>query len=348
MISQASLRPAAPDHWRRWWLVLLALTVVVAAGLVAGRSLHSEAAQLPPAPPASPSASSSAPVLPETTGPSPSAAPSPTPSLVADQLRLAGAVPSHGSGKFAYAMTRSAVLGGAGPLRRFRVAVEQGSNEDVTEFARQVVATLGDPRSWIGGGQVRLQMVAGGDPADFTVFLATRDTAGRLCERGGTNNRINGVPYTSCRATGQVIVNLDRWRLSAKPYAFAKIPLATYRQYVINHEVGHELGHHHENCPRAGGAAPGMGQQTLTTRGGKPHPWPRRGGGVLPRPPPELAKPRKSRGGAWQSRLCHDRDGWQAPGRRDRRARPVGRDPYAGLGSHPEPAGDAPDPAHPP
>src|SRR3954451_9836301 len=103
MISQASLRPAAPDHWRRWWLVLFALTVVVAAGLVAGRSLHSEAAQLPPAPSASPSA----PVLPETTSPSPSAAPSPTPSLVADQLRLAGAVPSHGSGKFAYAMTRS-------------------------------------------------------------------------------------------------------------------------------------------------------------------------------------------------------------------------------------------------
>jgi hypothetical protein len=204
--------------------------------------------------------------------------------LAAVQLRLAGAVPTHGSGKFAYGMTRGAVLGTSGPLRRFRVAVEQGSNEDVTEFARQVVATLGDPRSWIGGGQVRLQMVAGGDPADFTVFLATRDTAGRLCERGGTNIRINGVPYTSCRATGKAIINLDRWRLSAKPYVYAKIPLATYRRYVINHEVGHELGHHHETCPKAGGPAPVMVQQTLTTRGCRPYPWPRQGDRFLSGP----------------------------------------------------------------
>jgi len=289
MISQASLPPtrppAPPDHWRRWWLTLLALTIVVAAGLLAGRSLHSEAAQLPAAPP---SESPAEPVLEETTIPSPSATASPTPSkipsLAAHQLRLEGAVPTHGSGKFAYAMTRGAVLGTSGPLRRFRVAVEQGSNEDVTEFAEQVVATLGDPRSWIGGGQVRLQMVAGNDHADFTIFLATRDTAGQLCERGGTNIRIGGVPYTSCRATGQAIINLDRWRLSAKPYLYAKIPLATYRQYVINHEVGHELGHHHENCPRAGGPAPVMVQQTLTTRGCRPYPWPRQGDHFLTGP----------------------------------------------------------------
>jgi len=286
MISQASLppteSPAPPDHWRRWWLVLLVLTIAVAAGLLAGRSLHSEAAQLPVVPSSAPAVP--APVVEETTTPSPSATPSPTPSLVADQLRLGGAVPAHGSGRFAYAVTRSAVLGSGGPVRRFRVAVEQGSNEDLADFAAQVVATLADPRSWIGGGQVRLQMVAGGDPADFTVFLATRETAGRMCWRGGTNIRIDGVPYTSCRTTGQAIINLDRWRLSAKPYVTARIPLATYRQYVINHEVGHELGHHHENCPRAGGPAPVMVQQTLTTRGCRPYPWPRQGDHFLTGP----------------------------------------------------------------
>jgi hypothetical protein len=287
MISHASMPPseppAPPDHWRRWWLMLLALTVVAAAGLLAGRALRSEAAQLPAVPSASaaapPSASPAAPA--ETTTPSPSATvsetPSETPSLAADQVRLEGAVPTHGSGTFAYAMTRGPILGSNGPLRRFRVAVEQGSNEDVTAFAAQVVATLGDPRSWTGGGRLRLQLVTGGDPADFTVLLATRDTAGLLCERGGTNIRINGVPYTSCRTIGKAIINLDRWRLSAKPYLYARIPLATYRQYVINHEVGHELGHHHENCPKAGGPAPVMVQQTLTTRGCRPYPWPRQG-----------------------------------------------------------------------
>ncbi len=81
-----------------------------------------------------------------------------------------------------------------------------------------------------------------------------------------------------------MIINLDRWRLSAKPYAYAKVPLATYRQYVINHEVGHELGHRHEGCPRAGGPAPVMVQQTLTLRGCVPYAWPRRGDRFLSGP----------------------------------------------------------------
>ncbi|WP_433374187.1 DUF3152 domain-containing protein [Actinoplanes sp. CA-142083] len=266
------------DTWRRWWLVLLALTVVVPSGLLLGRTIKSDAALVP-----APSASPSSMIL-----PSPSESPEPvlesTPTKSPDQLILPGAVPAHGSGVFAYATTRGPVLGSKGPLRRFRVAVENGSNEDLTEFAQQVVSTLGDARSWIGGGQVRLQMVPGGEPADFTVYLATRDTAGKLCERGGTNIRINGLPYTSCRTTGRAIINLDRWRLSAKPYLYAKIPLATYREYVINHEVGHELGHRHEGCPRAGGPAPVMVQQTLTTRGCTPYPWPRRGNGFLTGP----------------------------------------------------------------
>ena len=55
----------------------------------------------------------------------------------------------------------SEALGAGGTLRRFRVGVEQGSREDVTAFAAQVEATLGDPRSWIGGGRLRVQRVAG-------------------------------------------------------------------------------------------------------------------------------------------------------------------------------------------
>ena len=268
------------DRWRRGWLACLLLTAIVAAGFVVGRGLRSEAAQIPvPVVSAYPSA----PILETTVAPAmpPATSAAPDPTL----LRLPGAVPAHGSGAFAYATPRGPVLGTAGPVRRFRVAVERGSNEDVAAFAAQVTATLGDRRSWIGGGQVRLRMVSGAEPADFTVYLATRDTAGRMCRRSGTNIRIGGVPYTSCRATGMAIVNLDRWRLSSNPYLSAKVPLAVYRQYVINHEVGHELGHRHEGCPRAGGPAPVMVQQTLTTRGCTPYPWPRLGDRFLVGPP---------------------------------------------------------------
>jgi Protein of unknown function (DUF3152) len=279
MIDEATRTPVAEpltsvDRWRRWWLVALALALVAAAGFAVGRGPESAIAPVAgPTPAETPSAS------PTVTTP-----PTPTPKPITELLRLGGSVPTKGTGRFSYATTRGPVSGSKGPVRRFRVAVEKGSGEDAQEFAEQVAATLGDPRSWTGGGRLRLQMVTGSDPADFTVYLATRDTAGRMCERGGTNIRIGGVPFTSCRTTGKAIINLDRWRLSSRPYLDAKVPLATYRQYVINHEVGHELGHHHQGCPKAGGPAPVMLQQTITLRGCVPYAWPRRGSGWLTGP----------------------------------------------------------------
>jgi hypothetical protein len=281
------VRPSAgPEGWRRWWLVLLVVAVVSWSGFLVSLGVHTSNPVAHPV--VRPSAYPSAPVLEATVAvtasPSPAATPART-NLAASVLQLPGAVPTHASGNFGYASARGPVLGSKGQLHRFRVAVERGSGEDVDAFAEQVEETLGEPRSWIGGGTLRLQLVGGDDPADFTVYLATRDTAGEMCARGGTDIRIGGRPYTSCRAAGKVIINLDRWRLSAKPYLSAKVPLSVYRQYVINHEVGHELGHRHQGCPRAGGPAPVMVQQTLTTRGCEPYAWPRRGSSFLTGPP---------------------------------------------------------------
>nr|WP_296065824.1 DUF3152 domain-containing protein [uncultured Actinoplanes sp.] len=265
---------------RRWWLLAFLIVLLVPAGFAASsrsRSTWSSSAATWASPSviASPSPSPS---------PAKTAGPPPTP-VRTEPLQLPGGVPAKGSGSFAYAAERGPVHGTQGRLRRFRVAVEKGSNEDPVWFARQVDATLGDARSWTGGGTLRLQMVAGTDRADFTVYLATRETAGRLCERGGTNIRIGGRPYTSCRTVGKVIINLDRWRLSSRPFLTARVPLATYRRYVLNHEVGHELGRHHQGCPKRGGPAPVMVQQTLTTRGCVPYAWPRRGSSFLVGPP---------------------------------------------------------------
>ncbi|WP_305786063.1 DUF3152 domain-containing protein [Symbioplanes lichenis] len=199
----------------------------------------------------------------------------------ADPLSLPGKVPTQGSGTFTHAPGTSKIFGTRGTLRRFRVAVEDGSGENVRAFAAAVEATLGDPRSWAGTGQVRLQRVPVTTAAGFTVYLATRTTAGRMCANGGVDITVGGRPYTSCRTTGRAVINLDRWRLSAPTYVAAKVSLAVYRQYVINHEVGHELGRHHEGCPRRGGPAPVMVQQTLTLRGCTPYAWPREDGRTL-------------------------------------------------------------------
>ncbi|MET8266917.1 DUF3152 domain-containing protein [Micromonospora arida] len=203
--------------------------------------------------------------------PSPSAA---VPSSPPPVLRVPGAVPSAGTGGFGYDARSGPVLGRAGELRRYRVAVESGSAEDVTEFAQAVEVALAGPGSWVDSGRLRLQQVPGAAPRDFTVYLATARTAGRMCAKGGVDIRIDGRPYTSCRAPGQVIINLDRWRLSVPHFVSADVPLTVYRTYVVNHEVGHQLGHRHERCPGAGRPAPVMMQQTLFLNGCRVNPWP--------------------------------------------------------------------------
>lgn len=209
--------------------------------------------------------------LPPSADPSPSVA---VPSSPPPVLRAPGAVPSAGTGRFGYDGRSGPVLGRAGELRRYRVAVESGSNEAAADFAQAVQVALAGPGSWVDSGRLRLQQVPGGAPRDFTVYLATARTAGRMCADGGVDIRVGGRPYTSCRAPGQVIINLDRWRLSVPHFVSAGVPLTVYRTYVVNHEVGHQLGHRHERCPGRGRPAPVMMQQTLFLDGCRVNPWP--------------------------------------------------------------------------
>ncbi|GAA4437558.1 DUF3152 domain-containing protein [Phytohabitans houttuyneae] len=229
----------------------------------------------PAAPVPSPAPETLAVTLPVTPSPSPPAAPSPpaSPKPAPPVLRLAEPVPTRGSGNFEYATTAGPVRGRSGTLLRYRVAVERGSGEDTEEFGAVVDAALGHAQSWTAGG-LRMQRVARGAPFDFTVHLATRETAGRMCRAGGVDITVRGRPYTSCRIGGGVVINLDRWRLSVDHFVAAKVPLSVYRDYVINHEVGHQLGHRHELCPARGRPAPVMMQQTLDLKGCTANAWP--------------------------------------------------------------------------
>ncbi|MFF0151120.1 DUF3152 domain-containing protein [Micromonospora sp. NPDC005203] len=229
----------------------------------AGRLAADEVVTLPPPLVAAP--------LPPSVDPSPSAVVESSPSPV---LRVPGAVPSAGTGRFGYDARSGPVLGRAGELRRYRVAVESGSDETAADFAQAVQVALAGPGSWVDSGRLRMQQVPGDAPRDFTIYLATARTAGRMCADGGVDIRIGGRPYTSCRAPGQVIINLDRWRLSVPHFVSARVPLDVYRTYVVNHEVGHQLGHRHERCPGAGRPAPVMMQQTLFLNGCRVNPWP--------------------------------------------------------------------------
>lgn len=175
--------------------------------------------------------------------------------------------PSDGSGRFGYAATAGPVLGAAGTLRRFHVAVEEGMGITAATFAGAADRILGDERSWIAGGGLRLQRVPPTATAEFTLYLASAGTSERMCAQGG----LDTDRYTSCRLPGQVIINADRWFMAIEGYG---APLSVYQDYVINHEVGHQFGQGHEACTGAGKPAPVMQQQTLGLDGCVANSWP--------------------------------------------------------------------------
>jgi hypothetical protein len=163
------------------------------------------------------------------------------------------------------------------------VAVETGTPIPVDQFASVVDATLADPRSWTAGSTVRLQRVDGQAAGySFTVYLATPGTARERCLGGGINIVWRGEPYTSCRVGDTVLINIARYLRGVPDYG---APIGAYQQYVINHEVGHVLGHGHEFCPGRGAPAPVMQQQTFGLQGCVAQAWPYRDGRRYSGPP---------------------------------------------------------------
>ncbi|WP_455568870.1 DUF3152 domain-containing protein [Streptomyces inhibens] len=163
---------------------------------------------------------------------------------------------------------------GHGKVLRYRVDIEDGLPLDGKLFAEAVHKTLNDDRSWAHGGQRTFQRVGSGD-ADFVITLASPVTTAKWCAKSSLDITEDNVSCDSA-ATERVMINAYRWAQGAKTYGPDK--MLAYRQMLINHEVGHRLGHNHEACSRQGALAPVMMQQTkfLTTDGVtcRPNSWP--------------------------------------------------------------------------
>lgn len=147
-----------------------------------------------------------------------------------------------------------------------RVAVERGLAVNGTEFARQVMDTLNDPRGWGHDGSVVFARTDG--EADIDITLASPATTDELCAPVDTAGRV------SCGRVGYAVLNAQRWAHGAEPFLEAGGTVADYRHYLVNHEVGHVLGHPHVRCPASGALAPVMVQQTLGLDGCRPNGWP--------------------------------------------------------------------------
>lgn len=168
-----------------------------------------------------------------------------------------------GAGTWSYGQAKPGeVVGSSGTLLRYNVAVEDGLGLDVADFSDAVHATLSDSRSWTAGGGWRFEQVGRGS-ADFTVYLASPEQRSILCGHPDTT--------VSCRNGDSVVINSARWLTGVPHWDYS---LDSYRDYVVNHEIGHRLGHGHMVCPDEGGPSPVMAQQTYQLAGCTSNAWP--------------------------------------------------------------------------
>ncbi|WP_435851077.1 DUF3152 domain-containing protein [Streptomyces roseolus] len=162
---------------------------------------------------------------------------------------------------------------GPGRKYRYRVDVEKGLGLDAKLFARAVQQTLNDKRSWAGRGAMTFERISSGQP-DFVITLASPGTTGAWCAKSGLDTTIDNVSCDSA-STERVMINAFRWARGSE--TFGPKAMHAYRQMLINHEVGHRLGHNHVSCRTPGALAPVMQQQTKSLNvdgiSCKPNPW---------------------------------------------------------------------------
>jgi len=154
----------------------------------------------------------------------------------------------------------------ADTVRPVRVQVEEGLPVDGEAFATFVMTVLNDERGWGHDGSVVFSRTDG--PSDISVVLASPALTDELCRP------LRTLGEYSCGRGGRAVLNAERWSDGAAPFLDGGGNITEYRQYLVNHEVGHLLGHPHEACPVPGEPAPIMLQQTMRLEGCLPHAWP--------------------------------------------------------------------------
>ncbi|MEU6477708.1 DUF3152 domain-containing protein [Streptomyces sp. NPDC047017] len=191
--------------------------------------------------------------------------PTPSPGRSGKGKGLPTSSPKPGNGVFHIAQASGRVAG-SGTVRRYEVQVEEGTGVSPDAAAQEIAGILADPRSWTADGHDAFQLVSQG-PVDFVVKIATPGTVDRLCGAAGlhTHGEVN------CDVGEQVLVNLKRWNLGSPQFPG---PIHEYRALIVNHEVGHRIGHGHETCPGPGRPAPAMMQQIDGLHGCVPNAWP--------------------------------------------------------------------------
>ena len=152
---------------------------------------------------------------------------------------------------------------GTGRLVTYSVEVEEAVGADPAQVAAIIDLALADSKGWTADRSTSFQRLPTGGLV--RIVLATPATVDELCRPLSTK----GV--YSCRRGNQMNINALRWANGTDQWP---LDVDAYRAHVINHEMGHVLGHDHLGCPGPGQLAPVMMQQTKGLDGCRANVWP--------------------------------------------------------------------------
>ena len=131
-----------------------------------------------------------------------------------------------------------------------------------SDFKTKVAETLNDSRGWVRAGLKFVEVTSG---QDLNIILSDPASLGATPGCGAE---------LSCTTwANQVIINDVRWREGTESSRAGGMGTRDYQHMVVNHEMGHWLGHyaHIEGCTEEngfiGGPAPIMLQQSTGLRG---------------------------------------------------------------------------------
>lgn len=185
------------------------------------------------------------------------------------ELPKGGPFTESGRGSYRVVGTPGAKVGqGKDKAITYVVEIEEGVDTvgygGDAAVAAMVDATLANPKGWIADPAFSFQHVRPEDNPSMRIQLTSINTTHKEC---GHDLKMETSCFTS--NGNRVVLNEARW---VRGSGSAQGDVGAYRQYLINHEVGHGLGYAaHAACPASGELAPIMMQQTLSLNNSELH-----------------------------------------------------------------------------
>ena len=166
-------------------------------------------------------------------------------------------------GEWITAVENAKVVEASAKVIRYTIGVRGNVEGNYEEFRKLVAETLNDSRGWPRAG-VRFEEVGNGGA--FAIYL----------QEPALFDNYAGCHHTlSCRSGNNVMINDERWRLGTEHWTGTGLPLVDYQRLIVNHEVGHWLGHRHVDTPCSATSVPMPLMLESSLRGScKPNIWP--------------------------------------------------------------------------